>query len=242
MSIGLQLPPKVEQLAAGERRLNQATPSGVPGRLFPGSLSLREVRRRFWHMSPGVLAFALHFISHRDPISPTLQGIIVGCCVLIGLQILWRFRSIQRSHETGGTAAVAGYALSVMLTVVLFPQHLELGLSVLTILAFGDGSATLFGLLLRGPRLPWNRDKSWSGLAAFVTVGVLTTAWMYSGETRNPEGIDPVVSFGQAALLVGPAVIAAALAESVVSRVNDNVRVGIVAAVTLAVTHVVVVW
>ncbi len=216
-------------------------PQTRPG-FFTGALTARELRRRFWHMAPGISAYALHFVSHRDPISPTLQGILVGCCVVIGLKILLSFRSIQRSNEASGTAAVAGYSLSVLLTVLLFPRHLELGLSVLTILALGDGSATLFGLMLRGPKLPWNRDKSVSGLLAFITVGILSTAWMYHGETLNAEGIDPQVSFPVAVLLVGPAVVAAAFAESVASRINDNIRVGAVSAITLVATHMLFVW
>ncbi|MDA1232804.1 MAG: hypothetical protein O2856_18705 [Planctomycetota bacterium] len=36
-------------------------------------LPYREIKRRFWHMSPGLLAFALHLAPHADPISPTLQ-------------------------------------------------------------------------------------------------------------------------------------------------------------------------
>ena len=201
------------------------------------ALPYREVRRRFWHMSPGLLPFGLHMVSHADPISPTLRGIIVGICVVLGMKILTGFRKIERLGEGSGASAVTGYALSVLLTVLLFPGHLEIGVAVLSVLAFGDGSATLFGLLVRGPRLPWNQAKSWSGLAAFIVVGSLMTAWIYCGETRNPEAIETSVSYLTALSLVTPAVVAAAFAESVRTRLNDNIRVGITASVTLAVMH-----
>ena len=200
-------------------------------------LPYRELKRRFWHMCPGLLAFGLHVVSHADPISPTMQLIIVGCCLAIAARIQLGFRQIRRDGERTGIAAVAGYSLSVLLTALLFPRHLELGLAVLAILAFGDGSATLVGLTIRGPKLWWNRGKSWSGLLGFVVIGSLMTAWIYWGETHNPEAADPAVSFGLALLLTSPAVVAAALAESIRSRINDNIRVGAAAAIALVVLH-----
>ena len=201
------------------------------------SLPYRELKRRFWHICPGLLAFGLHMVSHADPISPTLRWIVVGCCLAIGAWILRGFRQIQRQGEGAGLAAVGGYSLSVLVTVFLFPRHLELGLAVLAILAFGDGAATLAGLTFRGPRLRWNRAKSWSGFVAFIAVGTLMTSWIYWGETYNPEAADPAVSFRMALLLTSPAVVMAAIAETVRARPNDNIRVGVVATVVLVLLH-----
>ena len=200
-------------------------------------LPYRELKRRFWHMTPGVLAFGLLMVPHADPISPTLQLIILSCCLAIGVWILLGFRQIQRRGEGAGLGAVGGYSLSVLGTTFLFPQHLELGLAVLAILAFGDGSATLVGSVFRGPRLPWNSGKSWIGLLGFVVVGSAMATWIYWGETHNLEASDPPVSFGMALFLTAPAVLAAAIAESLRSRINDNIRVGVVAAVTLVLLH-----
>jgi len=211
--------------------------AGHPEWLEFRPLTYRELKRRFWHMAPGLLPFVLQWFPHRDPISPTLQWIIVGCCVVIGGRILLGFRQIQRQGEGAGVAAVAGYALSVLLMALAYPGDLELSLAVLSILAFGDGSATLCGLMFRGPRLPWNRAKSWSGLVAFVGIGCLMTAWIYRGETHNPEALTAGVSFGVALSLTAPAVLAAAIAESIPSRINDNIRVGLVAAISLILLH-----
>ncbi len=200
-------------------------------------LTYREMKRRFWHMAPGLLAFGLHVVPHADSISPTMKLIVAGCCLAIGLRILGGFKQIQRQGEGAGLAAVGGYALAVLGMAMAFPQALELSLAVLSILAFGDGSATLFGLWLRGPRLPWNKAKSWSGFLAFLVMGSLMTAWIYWGETHNPEAAEPAVSFGIALALTSPAVFAAAVAESVRSRINDNIRVGAVAAVAIAILH-----
>ena len=208
-----------------------------PGHWHAGLLTVRELRRRAWHMSPGLLPAVLQFVPHADPVSPTLRWIIIGITVALGLSIFLGFRQIQRSNEVIGLAAVSGYALPILIMIFLFPRHLELGFALLAILAFGDGSATLFGLLLRGPRLPWNRAKSWSGLLAFLVVGTLMASWIYRGESLNPERADPVVSFGTAVMLVSPAVIVAGFCESVNSRINDNIRVGVAGAVVLALTH-----
>lgn len=204
---------------------------------FSGSLSGREIRRRFWHMSPGLIPVILQAVPHADPVSPTLRWIFLGVATGIGLRILWGFRQIQRANESGGAAPVAGYALSVIMLLLLFPRHLELAFALLAILAFGDGSATLFGLLIRGRKLPWNHAKSWSGLLAFICVGSLTAAWIYRGESLNQEAIDVPVTFATALMLVTPAVVAAALSESVDSPINDNIRVGIVGGLMLMVTH-----
>ena len=201
------------------------------------ALPYRELKRRFWHMTPGVLAFGLLVVPHADPISPTLQLIILSCCLAIGVWILLGFRQIQRRGEGAGLGAVSGYALSVLGTSFLFPRHLELGLAVLAILAFGDGSATLVGSVFRGPRLPWNSGKSWIGMLSFVVVGSLMAALMYWGETHNLEASDAPVTFGMALCLTAPATLAAAVAESLRSKINDNIRVGVVAAVTLVLLH-----
>lgn len=237
MSSGAELITQTKQAHPAVRVSGDASPPEDVTRLTRRPLTYRELRRRFWHMAPGLLPFALHIVPHADPISPTLRFIIIGCCVVIGLRILSGFRHIRRLGEGSGAAAVGGYAVSVLTMALVYPGDLELALAVLAVLAFGDGSATLFGLWLRGPRLPWNPAKSWAGLIGFLSIGSLMTAWIYWGETHNAEAAEPAVSFGFALALTMPAVIASALAESIRSRLNDNVRVGITAAVTLALLH-----
>lgn len=196
-------------------------------------LSAIESRRRLWHMAPGLLPFPLQLIAHKDPISPLLWWIIITIFVAVTGNISLRFRRIRRSPHDLGNAAIAGYAASVLLTMVLFPDRIEVGLAVLSILAFGDGSASLFGQLLRGPALPWNRGKSWSGFLAFLLVGSQMTAWIYWGECQNPQAIDPPLTYLRALLLTAPAVAACAFVESIPSRIDDNIRVGVTAAVSL---------
>lgn len=205
-----------------------------PSTLGIYSLSGAESRRRLWHMAPGLLPVPLQFIPHRDPLSPTLWWIIMAVITLLTAHIFLRFRRIRRGVGDVGTSAIIGYAAAVLLTILLLPDRLEVGLAVLAVLAFGDGSASLFGQLLRGPALPWNPGKSWSGFVAFLFVGGLLTAWIYWGETQNPEAAEPALDFVRALLLTAPAVAVCAVFESIPSRINDNIRVGVTAAIGLA--------
>ena len=83
---------------------------------------------------------------------------------LFAVVALRRHSTIARHGERNLRASALGYTGSVVLMLLLFPRHVELALSVLAILAFGDGSATLGGLLIGGRPLPWNRHKTWAGL------------------------------------------------------------------------------
>ena len=112
-------------------------------------LEKTEWRRRVWHIVPGFLPILLWIFPHRDPISPILQLIVLAIVISLAVGIFLRYRLIARKQDAERSTAVLGYALSVLLTVLFFPAHLQLGLTVLAVLAFGDGSATLVGKICR---------------------------------------------------------------------------------------------
>lgn len=204
----------------------------------PG-LTAAEGRRRLLHMSPGVLPVALWFVPHADPISPTLRLIAFGVLGVVGVGALVRWKDVSRERESSDEAgaAVLGYVVPVAAMLVLLPGHAECAFAVLGVLAFGDGSATLVGKTCGGPRLPWNGEKSVAGFAAFVAVGTPLTALLYWGETTNPESLAPPVSAGVAWAVAASSVGPAAVAESVRSGWNDNVRVGLTASASVTVAH-----
>lgn len=204
-------------------------------------LGPKELRRRIWHSSPGFLPLLLWFVPHADPLSPTLRMICVLLAVGCGLAIYLKYRRIERAEDVGRLTSVIGYAGSVLATILLFPSALEIGLGVLAILAFGDGAATFGGKMLGGPRLPWNREKTWSGFCCFLAAGIPTSSVIYWRETHNLEAVGPGVSLSTALLCAGTATIAAAIFESIRSRTNDNIRVGVSAMVALAAMHAAVV-
>lgn len=210
-----------------------------PGRSMPQGLDAQELRRRIWHMAPGLLPFLLWIIPHKDPLSPLINWIFIGIfLVLTGLL----FRNWSRVARDGvgkddRAAAIFGYAGSVLLTLFLFPAHAEIGLTLLAVLAFGDGSATLVGKLIGGPRLPWNDAKSVSGFIGFLLVGLPFAALIYWGESHNPQGLNPSATALQATLVAAAGVVGGAIAESIRSPINDNVRVGLASATALVVAH-----
>lgn len=194
-------------------------------------ISARELRRRLWHMTPGLLPLILWPIPHEDPVSPTLKYIILTVSVIVAGRIFLKFQEVARYRSERRAGAVLGYLLSVVGTLVLFPAQLELAFLVLAILAFGDGLATLGGVVLGGPVLPWNQNKTISGTVSFALCGTLMGAAIYWGESN------PVVGFHDALLIAALTACAAALAESLPTRLDDNIRVGVTAAVIGPLAH-----
>ena len=194
-------------------------------------LGPRELKRRMWHMTPGLLPFVFWALPHSDPLTPGwLLDIALNCLTLAVAGCYWS-RSFSRPMERNCLCSSIGYSLLVMLSVFLFPGQLEIGMAVLAIIAFGDGSATLGGLLLKGPTLPWNRQKTWAGSLCFLGGSVPMATLYYWGEAR------PGVPWHVALLCTGTAAVVSAIAESLPSRINDNIRVGVTALLMMVIMN-----
>lgn len=203
-------------------------------RAIAAKIGITELRRRLSHMTPICLPFLLWVIPHRDPWGPILiNSVLVIALTIVGL-LLYRFQAIARRREEHGLTAVVGYAVPIIVAVLLMPDRAELGMMTLAILAIGDGSATLGGLWFGGRRLPWNNRKTFAGLLSFCLCGTVMASLVYWGEAR------PGVTW-QAALACGAiSTAAAAFVESLPLPWNDNLRVGTTAA--LVGTFVQIVW
>ena len=204
--------------------LAQRTPFDAALRI-PGAtalakkLGMPEFRRRLLHMLPGLLPFVLWAYPHERLWELPVRVWVVGLTVLLAYFGLKHFSAMLREGERGAESIIA-YAISVLASLAIAPQNPEFTLIVLVILAFGDGSATLGGMLIGGPKLLWNRDKTWAGLLSFWVVGTLMATIVYHGEM-------PDVSWRSAALFGVGVAACAALAESLPLKFNDNFRVGI---------------
>ncbi|HEY3966442.1 MAG TPA: hypothetical protein VGM05_17910 [Planctomycetaceae bacterium] len=196
-----------------------------------GRLTPHEWRRRLVHMTPGVLAATLPLLPHTDPLAWYSQAFLVVVICGTAMYSITRAKMFERRGQGGWSVSVVSYALITLGLLLAFPAQTEIGIAVTMIIAFGDGSATMAGMIFRGPKLPWNRDKSWSGLAAFVVCAVPLATFVYWAESH------PGVSVAIALCCVTPAVVAAAVAESLPLRLNDNIRVGATSGLTILLTH-----
>ncbi len=196
-----------------------------------GRLSSVEWRRRLLHILPGLLPLVLWFKFHRDPLSWDCRAWLGLVVAGIGVGTAVQYRRIARRGETSNPACILGYTIPVFMLLMSVPAHAEIGLTVLAILAVGDGFATLGGLLLPGPALPWNSEKSWAGFLCFNVFATPWAALIYWGEAS------PVVPFSAAFAIAAISVAISSVAESVASEINDNVRVGLAATVSVLLGH-----
>jgi uncharacterized protein (TIGR00297 family) len=104
----------------------------------------------------------------------------------------------------------------VLLLVIVFRgRYLPIAASIWAMMAFGDPAASIFGRLWGGPTLPWNRQKTWIGLAAnwaFGFAGSLAVFRFVSARELRPDAV---------ALLAGGAALFALL-ESARAGIDDN--------------------
>lgn len=199
-----------------------------------GHMDSTEVKRRLLHILPGFLPLVLWRIFHHDPLSWDARAILGAVIGGIGIATAVKYRRIARQGEMHNPACILGYTVPVFSLLVLLPAHAEIGFAALAIIAMGDGMATVGGVLLKSPPLPWNEDKSWAGFLCFLVFAAPWATILYWGEAR------PLVDFRDAFLCCAPVTFVAAVAESLRSRIDDNIRVGASVFVALIVAQTVV--
>jgi farnesol kinase len=218
----------------GIRRESQPWRSGVLLPDLSGKFTPAEVRRRFVHMTPGLLPFVLWLVPHGHPFSWHMQLTVALMTVGLGVCVYAKYACIQRNaDDREGLMACSGYAGSVLAMLLLFPAHAELAMTVLAIIAFGDGFACFGGLAWGRQPIPWNRNKTVAGSICFVVAGMLMATLVYWGESFFAGPVGSPAPLQTAVACSAIAVLPAALAESIPSRINDNVRVGLAASLGL---------
>ena len=187
--------------------------------------AMPERIRKAVHVAMGGFALLLRYI-------PWWQAAILAAGALafnrfalprMGGTRLYRVAEQTRGYSTG----MLLYPLSVLVLIFLFPTRLDIVAAAWGILAAGDGMATIAGTYLGGPRIPWNRDKTVAGSVALWLCGSLAGAWLawWCRPAVAPMP-DPWFSLGAPVA----AAAAAALAETLPIRLDDNVTVPMTAA------------
>jgi len=197
----------------------------------PLTLDAREFSRKLWHMGPGILVLGLPLFLDMQFFQSHLNAIIVLATCLLFVLSLVHAKHFERPGERDWSTAVGAYAATVLIPVLAFPNDLEIAMSGMVILAFGDGAAALGGMALRGPPLPWNARKTFAGTLSFLICGAPIATWMFWGMADGRASAEMALINGIAATVV------AAAAESFPSAINDNLRVGAAGIGTLSILH-----
>ncbi|MBA3312002.1 MAG: hypothetical protein M3552_03715 [Planctomycetota bacterium] len=200
----------------------------------PAGIRRGEILRKLLHISPGLLAFLLPLLPHEKPLPPQgLFEVTLITSILTAIYIAAR-RIVARPGETDFYVTTLSYPIAVLATLFAFPGAPELAVIVVVVIAFGDGSAYLGGKCIGGPRLPWNADKTWAGTLSFLAVAGPLASLAYFGEAGSETPWLVAVACGCGAAFFS------AIAESLPTRLSDNLRVGVTAAVAASAIHFVV--
>jgi dolichol kinase len=194
------------------------------------------VARKLWHMTPGFVILGLPLVRNFDLVKHHLPALIVGFTAMLAVFSLVHAKQFTRPGERSWPVSVFAFAATVLLPLIAFPGRIEISMTALVILAFGDGAASLGGMSLGGPALPWNEKKTIAGSLSFIVCAIPCATWIYWG-VSDWGASDSNVPF-QIALITGVAAASVgAIAESLPSSINDNIRVGMAAVTTLFLAH-----
>jgi uncharacterized protein (TIGR00297 family) len=187
-----------------------------------------ETARQWVHIGFGAGALLLPFIYWYQAVILAATAVVFNIRLLrkVAGDRLHRPIELRQAVPTG----LVLYPTSVLVLLLMLPSRLDIVAAAWGILAVGDGAATLVGRRWGKVTWPWNRQKSVAGSTALVVAGgaagILLCWWC------RPTVIPPpYLWFSLGAPIL--AAVAAAAAETVPIRLDDNVSVPITAGTTL---------
>ncbi len=131
------------------------------------------------------------------------------------------FRDLGKKRDWG----IVLYTLGIFILVLWFYREIHIAVGAFAIQALGDGVATMAGLTLKGPRLPWNPKKSVAGTVGFFIASLFSVLLM--------KFVEPSLSLSEWMLPIAAAGFLCALLESAPLAVNDNLTVPLAAGAIL---------
>jgi uncharacterized protein (TIGR00297 family) len=186
--------------------------------------------RKTVHMSMLIFAFLLPYLTWTQAAGCALLALLFNVAVLPRLGTDMR-KSPAGVPGAGVWTGIIIYPISVLALILLYRHDLHIVGACWAIMALGDGTASLTGGALRGPALPWNREKTWSGFLGFIVAGTagayVLTRWITLGAALRAapalnSAPDSALRICAATALVG------AIVESVPIRLDDNATVPLV--------------
>jgi len=193
------------------------------------ALTASELKRKVVHIGVGSFAFLLRFLSWPQAAGMAALAFLFNWQLLprIGGRAIWRGSDREKGYPVG----ILLYPLAVLGLVLAFREELWMAGAVWALLAFGDGMASIVGMGLGGPALPWNPKKGWAGFVAFVVFGALgaslLTAWTL--------GLPWSTAFSGFILRITlPLALIGAIVESAPTTLDDNLTMPLVGGVAIA--------
>lgn len=136
-----------------------------------------ETARKTVHVAMGGFALLLAYLSWWQALVLAVAAFLHNLLLLP----LYARRKVFRGEAgvSGRDTGILLYPASIVVLILVFHRRLEIVAAAWALLAFGDGFATIAGKGIEGPRLPWNRAKTWSGFIAFIAIGFVACRFLY---------------------------------------------------------------
>jgi uncharacterized protein (TIGR00297 family) len=177
--------------------------------------------RKLVHVSMLGFAFLLPFLTWVEAAGAALLALLFNLFVLPRLEVDLRKRTRDAVSSDVWTGIVI-YPLSVLALIVFYRHSLHVAAAVWAIMALGDGMAGTAGVSIKGPALPWNRAKTWSGFIGFMVAGTL-------GAYALTRWVAPAIATDDVWLISAATALVGAGVESVPIGLDDNLTVPLVA-------------
>jgi uncharacterized protein (TIGR00297 family) len=113
------------------------------------------------------------------------------------------------------------YPISVLGLILIYRRSIQVVAAVWAIMALGDGMASVVGEAVRGPALPYNRGKTWSGFLGFIIAGT-------AGAYALTRWVAPSLPEEKILLVSAATAVVGALVETLPIRLDDNLTVPLV--------------
>jgi uncharacterized protein (TIGR00297 family) len=192
------------------------------------NLTKSEAARKALHIGMAGFALLLPSISWGSALATAGAACLFNAFALP--RVAPYFLRREEGKGDGKSAFSVGitlYPIVVLLLLVLFRRNLPVAAAGWGYLAFGDGFASLSGMSLGGPKLPWNPKKTISGFLGYLVFGSFGASFLFGFlSSRFPLSSELIC------ILAGA--LAGALVESLPSELDDNLLPPLVGAVVLA--------
>lgn len=186
------------------------------------ALVRKELLRKSVHIGFGFGALLLRWLSTEEAAAVAVAALVFNWKILPRI-----FGKRIARGPLGYDRGILLYPVAVFCLIVAFPGDPGIAAAVWAILAFGDGLATVAGRMVGGPRLPWNRSKTWIGTLTFALAGGA------AGSIIAPFVQSATPYFLSWTALAFVTAVACAIGESLEIHVDDNIVVPLVGALVM---------